>query len=77
MSWKAAQLQPAVGSKLFTTKFDRKIPLDRPPQPPYLQPHLWGLPCRFEPRGLRALYNAREALFFQSVGLYGKHVFSL
>jgi hypothetical protein len=73
----AQQLQPAVGSKLFTTKFDRKIPLDQPPQPPYLQPHLWGLPCRVELRGLRTLYNAREALFLQSVDLYGKNVFSL
>ena len=51
----AQQLQPAVRSKLFATEFDRKIPLDQPPQPPYLQPHLWGLPCRFELRGLRTL----------------------
>ena len=54
----AQQLQPTVRSKLFATEFDRKIPLDQPPQPPYLQPHLWGLPCRLELRGLRTLYNA-------------------
>jgi hypothetical protein len=29
----ARQFQPAVGSNLFTTKLDRKIPLDHPPQP--------------------------------------------
>src|SRR3979411_1162739 len=42
----AHQFQPAVRSELFVTELDRKLSLDRPPQPPYLQPHLWGLWCR-------------------------------
>src|SRR5882757_6862093 len=42
----AHQFQPAVRSELFVTELDRKLSLDRPPQPPYLQPHLWGLSCR-------------------------------
>src|ERR1700688_3862770 len=39
----AHQFQSAVGSELLVTELDRKLLLDRPPQPPYLQPHLWGL----------------------------------
>src|SRR5271155_5020938 len=39
----AHQFQTAVGSELFVTELDRKFALDRLPQPPYLQPHLWGL----------------------------------
>src|ERR1700716_2980750 len=42
----AHQFQPAVRSELFVTELDRKLSLDRPPQPPYLQPHLWGLSYR-------------------------------
>jgi len=66
----ALQLQLAAGSKLFTTQFDRKIPLDHPPQPPYLQAHLWGPPVS---RGVvdYALYTTHERpFFFQSVYLY-------
>jgi hypothetical protein len=61
------QLQLAAGSKLFTTQFDRKIPLDHPP---YLQAHLWGPPVS---RGVvdYALYTTHERpFFFQSVYLY-------
>src|SRR6202162_778865 len=39
----AHQFQSAVGSELLVTELDRKLLLDRLPQPPYLQPHLWGL----------------------------------
>src|SRR5580704_5605972 len=39
----AHQFQSAVGSELLMTELERKLLLDRPPQPPYLQPHLWGL----------------------------------
>jgi len=59
----ALQLQLAAGSKLFTTQFDRKIPLDHPPQPPYLEAHLWGPPVS---RGVvdYALYTTHERPFF-------------
>src|ERR1700693_6230031 len=39
----AHQFQSAVRSELLVTELDRKLLPDRPPQPPYLQPHLWGL----------------------------------
>src|SRR5271167_3173075 len=39
----AHQFQSAVGSELLVTELDRKLLLDRLPQPPYLQLHLWGL----------------------------------
>src|ERR1700688_1769105 len=39
----AHQFQSAVGSELLVSELDRKLLLDRLPQPPYLQPHLWGL----------------------------------
>src|ERR1700680_4044074 len=39
----AHQFQSAVRSELLVTELDRKLLPDRPPQPPDLQPHLWGL----------------------------------
>src|SRR3984885_12256937 len=39
----AAQSQSPVGSELLVTDWDRKLLLAPLPQPPYLQPHLWGL----------------------------------
>src|SRR6266446_6877345 len=62
----AHQFQPAVGSELFVTELDRKLSLDRPPQPPYLQPHLWGLSCRLELRCCRTPNDAPEAPFLRS-----------
>src|SRR5580700_5756214 len=63
----AYQFQPAVRSELFVTELDRKLSLDRPPQPPYLQPHLWGLSCRLELRCCRTPNDAPEALFFDQI----------
>src|SRR5580658_6137756 len=62
----AHQFQPAVRSELFVTELDRKLSLDRPPQPPYLQPHLWGLSCRLELRCCRTPNDAPEAFFLRS-----------
>src|ERR1700674_5024675 len=62
----AHQFQPAVGSELFVTELDRKLSLDRPPQPPYLQPHLCGLSCRLELRCCRTPNDAPEAPFLRS-----------
>src|SRR5580704_2304307 len=62
----AYQFQPAVRSELFVTELDRKLSLDRPPQPPYLQPHLWGLSCRLELRCCRTPKDAPEAPFLRS-----------
>src|SRR5208283_1567046 len=60
----AHQFQSAIGSELLVTELDRKLLPDRPPQPPYLQSHLWGL------RGVRvalpaAIQTTRQTpLFF-------------
>src|SRR6202011_811742 len=62
----AHQFQPAARSELFVTELDRKLSLDRPPQPPYLQPHLWGLSCRLELRCCRTPNDAPEAPFLRS-----------
>src|ERR1700676_3675869 len=62
----AHQFQPAVRSELFVTELDRKLSLDRPLQPPYLQPHLWGLSCRLELRCCRTPNDAPEAFFLRS-----------
>src|ERR1700693_5891903 len=62
----AHQFQPAVRSELFVTELDRKLSLDRPPQPPYLQPHLWGLSCRLELRCCALLNDAPDAPFLRS-----------
>src|ERR1700722_12501968 len=59
----AHQFQPAVRSELFVTELDRKLSLDRPPQPPYLQPHLWGLSCRLSCVAA-ALRMTRQSPFF-------------
>src|SRR6202011_3303655 len=63
----AHQFQSAVGSELLVTELDRKLLLDRLPQPPYLQPHLWGL--RVVPSGLAAaLQMTRQSpLFFDQI----------
>jgi hypothetical protein len=58
--------QPAVRSELFVTELDRKLSLDHPPQPPYLQPHLWGLSCRLELRCCRTPNDAPAAPFLRS-----------
>src|ERR1700675_4634435 len=59
----AHQFQSAVGSELLVTELDRKLLLDRLPQPPYLQPHLWGL--RVVPSGVAAaLYMSRQRRIF-------------
>src|ERR1700722_3711333 len=59
----AHQFQSAVGSELLVTELDRKLLLDRLPQPPYLQPHLWGL--RVVPSGVTAaLQMTRQSPFF-------------
>src|ERR1700722_13238603 len=60
----AHQFQSAVGRELLVTKLDRKLLLDRLPQPPYLQPHLWGL--RVVPSGVAAALQMtrRMSLFF-------------
>src|SRR5579863_5431252 len=60
----AHQFQSAVGSELLVTELDRKLLLDRLPQPPYLQPHLWGL--RVVPSGVAAALQMtrRMSLFF-------------
>src|SRR3982075_2893800 len=61
------QFQSAVGSELLVTELDRKLLLDRLPQPPYLQPHLWGL--RVVPSGVAAaLQMTRQSpLFFDQI----------
>src|ERR1700730_2710459 len=63
----AHQLQSAVESELLVTKLDWKLLLDRLPQPPYLQPHLWGL--RVVPSGVAAaLQTTRQSpLFFDQI----------
>src|ERR1700674_1078266 len=62
----AHQFQPAVRSELFVTELDRKLSLDHPPPPSYLQPHLWGLSCRLELRCCRTPNDAPEAPFLRS-----------
>src|ERR1700692_3128184 len=63
----AHQFQSAVGSELLVTELDRKLLLDRLPQPPYLQPHLWGL--RVVPSGVAAALQLtrRTSLFFDQI----------
>src|SRR6202795_2878222 len=63
----AHQFQSAVGSELLVTELDWKLLLDRLPQPPYLQPHLWGL--RVVPSGVAAaLQTTRQSpLFFDQI----------
>src|SRR5579863_435074 len=39
----AHQFQSAVGSELLATELESQLMLNRPPQPPYLQPHRWGI----------------------------------
>src|ERR1700719_2610591 len=39
----AHQFQSAEGGELLVTEWNRRLLLARLPQPPYLQPHLWGL----------------------------------
>src|SRR5580704_9662839 len=63
----AHQFQSAVGSELLVTELDRKLLLDRLPQPPYLQPHLWGL--RVVPSGVAAALQTTRLspLFFDQI----------
>src|ERR1700693_2524790 len=63
----AHQFQSAVGSELLVTELDRKLLLDRLPQPPYLQPHLWGL--RVVPSGVAAALQLtrQTSLFFDQI----------
>src|ERR1700723_810434 len=63
----AHQFQSAVGSELLVTELDWKLLLDRLPQPPYRQPHLWGL--RVVPSGVAAaLQTTRQSpLFFDQI----------
>src|ERR1700693_244616 len=63
----AHQFQSAVGSELLVTELDRKLLLDRLPQPPYLQPHLWGL--RVVPSGVAAALQMtrQRPLFFDQI----------
>src|ERR1700681_4174391 len=63
----AHQFQSAVGSELLVTELDRKLLLDRPPQPPYLQPHLWGL--RVVPNCVTAALQLtlQSVLFFDQI----------
>jgi hypothetical protein len=64
------QLQTTIGSQPLACEFYRQVLLDHLPQPHYLQPHLWGLPCRLELRGQRILIYAWKALFVQSLSLF-------
>src|SRR5258708_32322391 len=63
----AHQFQSAVGSELIVTELDSKLLLDRLPQPPYLQPHLWFL--RVVPTCVAAaLQMTRQSpLFFDQI----------
>src|SRR3981189_2781623 len=63
----AHQFQPAVRSELFGTELDRKLSLDRPPQPPYLQPHLWGLSCRLSCVAAVLQMTRQSPLFFDQI----------
>src|ERR1700738_4228786 len=63
----AYQFQPAVGSELFVTELDRKLSLDRPPQPPYLQPHLWGLSCRLSCVAAALQMTRQRPFFFDQI----------
>src|SRR5271165_4297765 len=63
----AHQFQPAVGRELLMTELDRKLSLDHPPQPRYIQPHLLGPPA---PRRVAlpcTPNDAPEALFVRSI----------
>src|SRR5271155_2319899 len=73
----AHQLQSAIRSQLLATEFNPQIPLDHPPQPRYLQPHLGGLPILLRAALARTLIYAREASFFQSSRLISNKFFSL
>src|SRR5271166_6664781 len=46
------------------TELDRKLLPDRPPQPPYLQPHLWGPCCRSELLDYALQTTRQTPLFF-------------
>src|ERR1700730_15835609 len=72
----AHQFQTAVGSELFVTELDRKSALDPPPQPPYLQPHLWGPCCRSELLGY-ALQMTHQSLFFDQIPKSTEIIFGL
>src|SRR3984893_11988514 len=63
----AQQFQSAVGSELLVTELDWKLLLDRLPQPPFLQPHLWGL--RVVPSGVAAALQTTRLspLFFDQI----------
>src|ERR1039458_10078549 len=63
----AHQFQPAVRSELFVTEPDRKLSLDRPPQPPYLQPHLWGLSCHLSCVAAALQMTRQRPLFFDQI----------
>src|SRR3981081_3934185 len=63
----AHQFQPAVRSELFVTELDRKLSLDRPPQPPYLQPHLWGLSCRLSCVAAVLQMTRQSPFFFDQI----------
>src|SRR6202165_3631875 len=63
----AHQFQSAVGSELFVTELDRKFSLDRPPQPPYLQPHLWGLSCRLSCVAAALQMTRQRPFFFDQI----------
>src|ERR1700704_457374 len=63
----AHQFQPAIRSELFVTELDRKLSLDRPPQPPYLQPHLWGLSCRLSCVAAVLQMTRQRPFFFDQI----------
>src|SRR4029077_8625398 len=71
----AYQFQTAVRSELLVNELDRKLSLDRPPQPPYVQPDLWGLSCRLELRCCRTLNDAPEAPLLRSNRLIDQNYF--
>src|SRR5271167_1497010 len=63
----AHQFQSAVGSELLVTELDRKLLLDRLPQPPYLQPHLWGLSCCLSCVAAALQMTRQRPLFFDQI----------
>src|ERR1700720_5058945 len=73
----AHQFQTAVGSVLFVTELNRKFALDRPPQPPYLQPHLWGPCCRSELLGYALQMTHQRTLFFDQFFRSTRNIFAL
>src|SRR5271167_4250582 len=73
----AHQFQTAVGSEPFVTELDRKFALDRPPQPPYLQPHLWGPCCRSVLLGYALQMTHQTTLFFDQSFRSTKNIFAL